>query len=267
MTSDTSAAQVDPVRTLTAGDLSVRAHTSAEAMGRDAARQVAEVLRATIAEKGSARAILATGNSQYPLMDALAAHREEYGIDWSKVTAFHMDEYVGIDADHTASFRRWMRERVEQRLGVGVMNYINGDSGDAEAECARYEALLREAPIDLTCMGIGENGHLAFNEPHVAKFDDPRWANVITLDETSRNQQVGEGHFPDFDAVPAEAISLSIPALLSASTVVVCVPEARKADAVHATLNDEISTACPGTILRRAPQATLYLDNESSARI
>ncbi len=263
MTADSSG----QIRTFTAGELKVRAADSAVAMGRDAADRVAEVLRTTIAEKGSARAILATGNSQYPLMDALAERADEYGIDWSKVTAFHMDEYVGIDDSHKASFRRWMRERVEGKLGVGVMNYINGDSGDAEAECARYEALLKEAPIDLTCMGIGENGHLAFNEPHVAKFDDERWANVITLDETSRNQQVGEGHFPNFDAVPAEAISLSIPALLSATHVVVCVPEARKAEAVHAALNDEISTACPATILRKAANATLYLDDESSAKV
>src|SRR5699024_3736567 len=115
--------------------------------------------------------------------------------------------------------------------------------------------------------GIGENGHLAFNEPHVAKFDDQRWANVITLDETSRRQQVGEGHFPDLDAVPATAISLSIPALLSAAQVVVCAPEARKAAAVRATVNDEISTACPATVLRRTPQATLYLDGESAAEL
>ena len=235
-------------------------------MGRDAARALAAAVRGAIEARGSARVILATGNSQFPLMAALADNPDTYGVDWSKVTVFHMDEYVGIDADHTASFRRWMRERVVETFGPATMHYIDGNA-DPEAECARYEALLREAPIDLTCMGIGENGHLAFNEPYVAKFDDPRWTNVITLDETSRRQQVGEGHFPDLEAVPATAISLSIPALLSAEQIVVCAPESRKAAAVHATVHDEISTACPATILRRASQATLYLDSDSAAEL
>lgn len=258
---------IDEPRTLTAGALAVRIHPTAAEMGRDAARQVAQVLRTAIAEKGSARAILATGNSQFPLIEALADPEADWGVDWSKVTAFHMDEYVGIDDDHTASFRRWMRERVVGLLGVRDMNYIDGDAPDAAVECDRYEALLKAAPIDLTCMGIGENGHLAFNEPHEADFDDPRWAKVITLEEKSRAQQVGEGHFPDIPSVPAQAISLTIPALLSAGTVVVCAPEARKAEAVRATVNDEISTDCPATVLRRNGHATLYLDAEAAGKL
>lgn len=257
----------ESVRTFTAGDLAVRIDPSITAMGRDAAHQVAEVLRTAIAEKGSARAILATGNSQFPLIEALADPEAEWGVDWSKVTAFHMDEYVGIDAAHSASFRRWMKERVVGLLGVQEMNYIDGDAPDPQAECARYEALLTAAPIDLTCMGIGENGHLAFNEPHEADFADPRWAKVITLEEKSRAQQVGEGHFPDIASVPAQAISLTIPALLSARTVVVCAPEERKADAVRATVHDEISTNCPATILRRNAHATLYLDPASASKL
>jgi len=260
------AVTVPEPRRLTAGELTVRIHDTDTAMGRDAAGTVAGVLREAIATRGSARVILATGNSQFPLMAALADEAEAHGIDWGRVTVFHMDEYVGIDADHPASFRRWMRERVVETFAPARMHYIDGNA-DPETECARYEALLRESPIDLTCMGIGENGHLAFNEPHEARFDDPRWTNVITLDETSRRQQVGEGHFPDLEAVPATAISLSIPALLSAGRVVVCAPEARKAAAVHATVHDEISTACPATVLRRVEQAILYLDADSAARL
>ncbi|MFW6598392.1 6-phosphogluconolactonase [Propionibacteriaceae bacterium Y2011] len=255
----TSPSDTSP-RTLQAGELTVRINDTAADLGRDAAAVVADALNAAIAARGEARAILATGNSQFPLMEALADH----DIAWDKVTAFHMDEYLDISDDHPASFRRWMRERVAEGLGVKQMHYINGNA-DPEEECARYEALLREAPIDLTCMGIGENGHLAFNEPYDAKFDDPRLANVITLNAESRAQQVGEGHFPDDASVPQYAISLSIPALVQAETVVVSAPEQRKAKAVRAALNDEISTACPATYLRTVGNATLFLDAESAS--
>lgn len=248
-----------PVHRFTVDELRVEAYASEQDMGAAAAREAGRVLREAVAARGSARVVIATGNSQFAFIEALRGE----DVPWTSVTAFHMDEYVGIGADHPASFRLWIRQRVESALPGTTVHYIEGDAPDPQAECDRYEALLREAPLDLVCMGIGENGHLAFNEPNEADFDDPRWARIITLNPESRRQQVGEGHFPGIDAVPATAISMTIPALLSAGTVQVCAPEARKARAVAATLTDEVSTACPATRLRQTPQARLFLDDES----
>jgi glucosamine-6-phosphate deaminase len=249
-----------PLEQFTVESLHVVVCESEAEMGAAAASMAADVLREAINRSGSARVILATGNSQYALARAL---QSEDGVAWSRVTGFHMDEYVGIDADHPASFRRWMRERIQEPLGV-QMNYIAGDADDLQTECDRYEALLRQAPIDLVCMGIGENGHVAFNEPGDADFDDPRWARVVDLQAESIAQQVGEGHFPDLDAVPTRAITLTVPALMSAKNVIVSVPEKRKADAVAATLSDAVSTRCPATVLRRKG-GTLFLEPDSFA--
>jgi glucosamine-6-phosphate deaminase len=247
------------VRRMTVGDLEVEVHPDASSMGAAAARGAAEVIQAAIAARGAARVVIATGNSQYAFTDALVSHQ----LDWSAVTVFHMDEYVGVSDDHPASFQRWIRERIADRVHPARVNYISGE-GDPEAEAARYEAELREAPLDLVCMGIGENGHLAFNEPGDADFDDQRWVRVIELTAASQRQQVGEGHFPSLDDVPTRAISLTIPALLSAEQVQVCVPEARKADAVVATLTGPINPSCPASILQRTAHARLFLDAESS---
>ncbi len=231
-------------------------------MARDAAVDAAEALRATIAARGEANVMLATGNSQLAFLVELV---ELPDIAWDRVRAFHMDEYVGLAPSHSASFQRYMRERVAARLPFMEFNYLAGDAPDAEAEAARYEALLRAHPLDLCCAGIGENGHLAFNDPPVADFDDPRDVKVARLENASRRQQVNEGHFPNIDEVPTHAITVTIPALLRARRVLVVVPEARKAVPVHRALYDEVSTACPASILRRQSNATLYLDLESSA--
>jgi glucosamine-6-phosphate deaminase len=246
----------------TADSLRVEVFADEQEMGRAAARGAAEALRAAVADGGHARVVMATGNSQFAFQDALL----DEDVPWSQVTVFHMDEYVGIGADHPASFQRWIKERVEDRLHPARVEYISG-GGDPEAEAARYEALLREAPLDLVCMGIGENGHLAFNEPGATDFDDERWARVIELTQESQDQQVGEGHFPDRASVPTQAISLTVPALLSASRVQVCVPERRKAAAVRATILDPVSPACPSTALRGAAHATLFLDAESASQL
>jgi glucosamine-6-phosphate deaminase len=248
------------IETFMAGQLAVEIYDSEAAMGAAAATRAAHVLREAVANRGHARAVIATGNSQYAFTDALVAE----DVPWSHVTIFHMDEYVGIESDHSASFQRWIRERIEDRLHPAHVEYISG-LGDPETEALRYEGALREAPLDLVCMGIGENGHLAFNEPYAADFADERWARVIALTDESKRQQVNEGHFPDLDHVPSHAISLTIPALLSAAKVQVCVPETRKSVAVRATIGNEISTACPSTILRESPQATLFLEPDSAA--
>ncbi len=230
-------------------------------MPRDAAVEAAATIRSTIVDRGEANVMLATGNSQLAFLVELI---QLPGIAWDHVRGFHMDEYVGLAPSHSASFQRYMRERVAAHLPVMEFHYLNGDAPDAKAEAARYAALLDAHPLDLCCAGIGENGHLAFNDPPVADFDDPLAVKVVALDEASRRQQVGEGHFATIDDVPTHAITVTISALLRARRVLVIVPEARKAPAVREALRGPISTACPASVLRRQPHATLFLDLESS---
>jgi len=206
--------------------------------------------------------MLATGNSQLDFLAVLVTYTD---IDWSRVTAFHMDEYVGLPPTHSASFQKYMRERVAARLPFRAFHYLQGDTGDAQAEADRYAALLHAHPLDLTCCGIGENGHLAFNDPPVADFEDPVAVKIVALEPASRRQQVAEGHFPTIDDVPTHAITVTIPALLRAARVLAIVPEARKAVPVRDALEGPISTACPASYLRTQPHATLYLDAESAS--
>lgn len=250
----------EPTTTFTAGELPVEVYATEREMGIAAAERAGASIRDAVARHSQARVVIATGNSQFAFVEAL----RDQDVPWSQVTVFHMDEYVGIDADHSAAFRRWIRERIEEPFRPAAVHYIEGDAPDAQAEADRYEALLREAPLDLVCMGIGENGHLAFNEPYEADFDDERWARIITLTDESVKQQVGEGHFPDEASTPRTAISLTIPALLSAASVQVCAPESRKAAAVVATVTQDISPAVPSTKLREAPHATLFLEPSSA---
>jgi glucosamine-6-phosphate deaminase len=249
-------------RELRIGALTVRVERDVAPMARDAAAEAAAVLRAAVDARGEANVMLATGNSQLVFLAELVAIP---GVPWPNIRAFHMDEYVGLPPTHAASFQRYMRERVASRLPLKEFCYLSGDASDPEQEAARYEALLRAHPLDLCCAGIGENGHLAFNDPPVANFDDPRDAKVVALEPASRRQQVAEGHFAAVDDVPTHAITVTIPALLRAGRVLVVAPEARKAKPVHEALYGPISTACPASILRTQSNATLYLDAESSA--
>ncbi|MCW2763134.1 MAG: 6-phosphogluconolactonase/glucosamine-6-phosphate isomerase/deaminase [Marmoricola sp.] len=242
--------------------LRVNVFSTANALGVAAADHTATLLREAVQLRGAARVIIATGNSQLSFIKALV---EQPDVPWSEVTVFHMDEYIGMSHDHPASFRRWIRERVEEPLRPGVVHYIQGDAPDPEAEADRYEGLLREDTIDLVCLGIGENGHLAFNEPYRADFNDDRWVRTIELDERSVQQQVGEGHFPDARSVPKIALSLTVPALLAPRAVQAVVPELRKAAAVRSSLSEPISNACPATILRSQTHASLWLDADSAS--
>jgi len=249
--------------------LHVRVLPDGRALGAAAAAHAATVLCDAIAARGVAHAMFATGNSQLAFLGALVDERavDEPAVDWTNVVGFHMDEYVGIAADHPASFRRYLRERLVTRVPFRAFHYVEGDAPDPGAECARYARLLREHPLDLCCLGIGENGHLAFNAPPVADFENPLDVKVVTLDDACRRQQVGEGHFPDVDAVPSEAITVTIPALLRAATVLAIVPEARKREPVRRALEGPVTTACPASILREQPHATLYLDADSAGGI
>lgn len=246
------------------GSLTVVVHPDARSMGRAAADDAAAALRSGIAERGRARAVFAAANSQLPLFAAL---RELAEVDWSRVEAFHMDEYLGLDAAHPASFRSFLDRFLVAPLGIGTFHRIDGTPGAAQATVRDYAVRLAAAPIDLCCMGIGENGHLAFNDPPVADFADPLTIKVVPLDLASRVQQVGEGHFPDLDAVPTHALTLTIPALLGARRVVVVVPDARKADAVAAALLGPITPACPASVLRTIDHATLHLDPAAAGHL
>ena len=186
-------------------------------------------------------------------------------LAWDRVEAFHMDEYVGLSATHSASFRLWLNMRVAQRCALRAMHLIEGDAPSATAEIARYTALLSAGPLDLAFVGFGENGHIAFNDPPVADFADPAMLKVVTLDEACRLQQVGEGHFPHLDAVPRNAITVTCSGLFRADSWICCVPEARKARAVRDALEGPISTTCPASLVRRHPRATVFLDPESAS--
>lgn len=250
------------VKTLQIDSLTIRIYETQADLARDVARVAHEHLMDALARKGSAAAILATGNSQIKFLEQLLARG---GIDWSRVTLFHMDEYLGIDANHSASFRRYMRERVEQRVKPRVFHYLEGDASLPLDECERYTHLLEAQPIDLCCLGIGENGHLAFNDPPVADFEDRRKVKLVQLDRACREQQVNEGHFPNLAAVPPYAFTLTIPALCSAAKMLCIAPEKRKAKAVSDALRGPITTSCPASILRKQGHATLLLDSDSAS--
>ena len=233
-------------------------------MAQKAADAAAEKIRKAIAEKGEARIIVATGASQFEFLQALV---KEEGIDWTKVTGFHLDEYVGISVDHKASFRGYMRERFVSQTPqpMKVFNEVNGEAEDTDAEIARLEALIRVAPIDVACIGFGENGHIAFNDPGVADFNDTEVVKPVALDEICRQQQVNDGCFATISDVPTHALTLTVPTLISAPNLFCIVPVKTKANAVKATVNGEINEMCPASILRTRDNAILYLDNESSA--
>ena len=243
--------------------LAVRVFADTGELGRGAAEDAAGVIAGAAARAGEANVMLATGNSQLAFLDALTTRD---GVPWGQVRIFHMDEYVGLPAQHPASFARYIRTRVSDRVGPLGVNYFRptADLSGALEEAERYAAVLRAHPVDLCVMGIGENGHLAFNDPGVADFADPLDVKVVPLDRACREQQVGEGHFPTLADVPAHAITVTVPALLRAGDVIVVCPEARKASAVSRALLGPVSPTCPASFLRRQPHARLYLDAESA---
>jgi glucosamine-6-phosphate deaminase len=241
----------------------VRVHPNDNELAWDAAGAAADAIAGAVAARGTARMMLATGNSQRAFLGALTALE----LPWSSVDAFHMDEYVGIAPDHPASFRRYLQEQFVDRVHPGAFHPIEGDAADPAGECARYAGLLAAGPLDLCCLGIGENGHLAFNDPPVADFEDPEAVKVVELDPACRRQQVGEGHFRTVDDVPPRAITVTIPTLLSAGRVLAVVPEARKRDPVRAALTGPVTTACPASVLRTRPQVTIFLDEASAAGV
>ena len=234
-------------------------------MGSRAADDAARRICAAIAERGEARVIFASAASQFDFLESLVAHGE---IDWSKVHGFHLDEYVGLPDSHPASFRRFLRERLLAKLPCPMKDFtfVGGDAPDTAAECARLEEAVRERPIDLACIGIGENGHIAFNDPP-ADFETKAAYAVVALDEVCRRQQVGEGWYPDLDHVPTHAFSMTVPQIMASKSIVVIVPDSRKADAVSAAVEGPLTNMCPSSILRTHPDCTLYLDDPAAAKL
>ncbi len=234
--------------------------TKAE-MARAAADHAVRALRAVIGAKGGARVIAATGASQFEFLAELTGAA---GVDWTKVVFFHLDEYVGLPEEHPASFRRYLKERIVARVHPGAFHFIEGDAPDPDAEARRVgEALSRHA-IDLAFVGIGENGHLAFNDPP-ADFETEAPYLVVNLDEACRRQQLGEGWFSGLEAVPKRAISMSIRQILKSREILCIVPDERKARAVRECTEEEVGAERPASALRRHPRATLYLDRASAS--
>lgn len=229
------------------------------ALGRAAAEQATAVLRAAIAARGKARLLNATGASQFEFLAALTASP----VDWTRVEMFHLDEYIGLPDTHPASFRKFLLERLIRPAGIGTYHLLDGQD-DPAAVCREVGRLIQEAPIDLACVGIGENSHLAFNDPP-ADFETEEPYIVVELNEACRRQQVGEGWFATMDDVPRQAISISIRQILKANEIICICPDQRKAEAVKACLEGPVSNMAPASILRTHPRVTMYLDNASAS--
>jgi glucosamine-6-phosphate deaminase len=260
---DDTKMKIQPVRSNTVGRMVVHVFESNGKLGQRAGDDFAELLSRIIEDRGQTAVILATGNSQLIFFNSLRAQK---GIRWNKVSVFHMDEYVGMSDQHSASFPRHIREKLVDVVHPASFYPIRGDSPDLESELKRYANLLRELRPDLCVLGIGENGHLAFNDPP-ADFQTPELIHVVNLDLKCRMQQVGEGHFLTLEDVPKRAITLTVPALLGVEQVLAVVPEARKAAAVKAALEGPITPSCPASILRTHSHVTMYLDRESAASL
>ena len=235
--------------------------SSTDAMAEVAADEAEAVLTRAVASRGVAHAMFATGNSQLAFVESLLSPGRS--VPWSETVVFHMDEYVGVGPDHPAGFRHWIHDRIAVPARPRATHYLDG-LAEPGGECDRYAALLARHPLDLCCLGIGENGHLAFNDPPVADFADPLDVKVVELESACRQQQVNEGHFPDLAAVPSHAITVTIPALLRAGAVIAVVPEARKAVPVLAALTGPVSPRCPASALRTIAHATVHLEPDSA---
>lgn len=243
-------------------NLTIERFPSRAEMGRKAAADVAARIAALLGQQRQVNMIFAAAPSQNDFLAALVA---DPSIDWGRINAFHMDEYVGLAADAPQGFGNFLRDKLFGKVSLREVFYLNGQNGDPEAECRRYADLLRQYPADIVCLGIGENGHIAFNDPHVALFDDPERVKIVDLDPQCRTQQVHDGCFASLDEVPTHALTLTIPALTAGRSLYCIVPAATKARAVKRTLQGCISTECPATVLRRHPSARLYLDADSAA--
>ena len=250
------------MKTLQKDLLKVNIYETRAEMGKAAAADIAACILSLLEKKETVNMIFAAAPSQNEVLAQLASDTR---IPWNKVNAFHMDEYIGLSSDAPQGFGNFLKSHIFGLVDCKSVNYIDISAAEAEKECERYAELLRKYPTDIVVMGIGENGHIAFNDPPVANFNDPRAVKPVVLDEICRNQQVNDGCFATIDDVPTTAITLTVPTLFAGDHLFCIVPAKSKARAVRATLCDEINEKCPATILRRHKSAILYLDGDSSS--
>ena len=250
------------LREFTKDTMRVCIYDSRRAMGLGAAEEAIAFLKDLLSKQPEANIIFAAAPSQNEFLEAVASS----DIDWTRVNAFHMDEYIGLPQDAPQGFGNFLRRAIFDKVPFKSVHYLNGQI-DPEKACSEYTQLLKENPVDVVFMGIGENGHIAFNDPHVAHFDDSSVVKVVDLDDRCRQQQVNDGCFASIDDVPTHAMTLTIPTLVKAERLFCVVPAATKAWAVNETVNGTIDEHCPASILRRHPAATLYVDSDSGSKL
>jgi glucosamine-6-phosphate deaminase len=246
-----------------AGKLKVRIEENRKQMGKMAAEEVARQIRVLLNQKDDIRMVFAAAPSQNEFLAEIV----KMDLDWHKITAFHMDEYIGLENNAEQLFSRYLSRNIFEKVKFKKVNLLRSANDNPLEECRRYSDLLAEKSIDIVCMGIGENGHIAFNDPPVADFNDKEKVKIVELDLACRQQQVNDGCFASLDEVPQTAISLTVPMLMSANYLSIVVPGERKAEAVFNTIYSNISTECPSTILRTHSNAVMYLDDLSSMKI
>jgi len=248
------------VRAFQAGRLRVRVYANRQEMGAAAAHDAANHISRLLSVQARVSVVFASAPSQKELLEHLVSAT----VEWRRVVAFHMDEYVALPPDAPQRFGSYLHEALFRHVPLQHVHYLNGNAPDLQAECNRYADLLKASPVDIVCLGIGENGHIAFNDPGIADFKDPRLVKIVDLDERSRHQQVHDGCFSSLSKVPYQAITLTVPALMAAKALYCVVPGKTKAEAVHDCLVMPISTERPASILRTHPDATLYIDTAAA---
>ena len=252
------------INVMHAEKLTVKVYETRRDMGIASANEMTTLLKNLLKEKDEVNIIFAAAPSQNEFLEALVNAK---GIDWNRVNAFHMDEYIGLDKNAPQGFGNFLRDRIFSKVGFKSVYYIDGNANNPEEECGRYSNLLKQYPVDIVCMGIGENGHIAFNDPHVALFNDPKLVKVVELDNISREQQVNDGCFGRLSDVPTHALTLTIPALISAKYIFCIVPNKAKAAAVANTIKGNVDESCPASILKTHDNAILYIEKDSASAI
>lgn len=254
---------MDEIIERTANKLKVKIYETRLHMGREAAKDVSEKIRELLLKQPYVNVVFAAAPSQNEFLLSLCEQRD---VDWKRINAFHMDEYVGLKAGSRQLFSEFLKKNIFDKVSFNEVHYINGTAQDVQQECRRYSDLLSSYETHIVCMGIGENGHIAFNDPHVANFKDPLMVKVVNLDNVSRQQQVNDGCFDNIDQVPLSAITLTIPALMAGEYIFCIVPGKNKREAVYNTIFKEVEESYPSTILRKH-NTTLYLDKDSAPKV
>ena len=252
------------MKTVVKDKLTVEIYDTREQMGKAAGEKAAEVIKKMLSQKGEVNIIFAAAPSQNEMLAALVNASD---IEWERINAFHIDEYIGLPADAPQGFGNFLKDRIFEKLPFKSVNYIDCTATDIEAECVRYSNLLKKNPVDIVLLGIGENGHIAFNDPHVADFNDPKTVKSVSLDDICRQQQVNDGCFENIEQVPKYALTLTIPTLFSAKHLVCTVPAATKAWAVGRTVNGQIGEECPATVMRKHNNAIMFCDSDSGSEL